>query len=59
MSKNIPSPIIYPTKYNRETASNLDQEIKKQFDQSGNANLLIDYPTVYVINDAPRNHKAK
>lgn len=58
MSKNIPAPIIYPTRYNRETASNLDQEIQKQFDQSGNANLLIDYPTVYVINDG-QHHKAK
>lgn len=59
MSKNIPSPIIYPTKYNRKIASNLDLEIKKQFDQSGKSNLLIDYPTVYVINDAPRHKKAK
>lgn len=32
MSKNIPSPIIYRTKYNRDIAIDLDQQIKQEFE---------------------------
>lgn len=59
MSKNIPSPIIYSTKYNRDIAIDLDQQIKQEFEDPDKQNFLIDYPTVYIINEAKSRQKAK
>ncbi|WP_283583590.1 DUF2075 domain-containing protein [Limosilactobacillus difficilis] len=59
MSNNIPSPIIYQTRYNRKIASNLDQEIKNKLNKTSASNLLIDYPTVYIINEASNPKKAQ
>lgn len=59
MSNNIPSPIIYQTKYDRSIAKNLDQEIKTNFSQNDKSKLLINYPTVYIINEDNKRKKAK
>ncbi|WP_295747444.1 DUF2075 domain-containing protein [uncultured Limosilactobacillus sp.] len=59
MSKNIPSPIIYHTKYNRETALNLDQQIQESVHDPQNTKYLVNYPTVYIINEAGTHQKAK
>lgn len=59
MSNNIPSPIIYQTKYNRQTAKNLDQEIQADFNQNNESNILINYPTVYIINENEKSKKSK
>lgn len=50
MPKNIPQPIIYETKYNQKNASNLNKDIEKDI-QADKQNYLINYPTVYIINE--------
>ncbi|MBN3488398.1 DUF2075 domain-containing protein [Lactobacillus acidophilus] len=53
MSENaIKDPIIYPVEYNIDTATELNDQIRKNFaDDQDKQSLLIDYPTVYIIND--------
>lgn len=48
MKNNIPTPIIFETKYSKENADNIESEIKNSV--VNDPKLLIDYPTVYVIN---------
>lgn len=59
MSKNIPSPIIYKTKYDKSTATQLNKDIKTKLGNDGTAKLLINYPTVYIINENSKGRKAK
>ncbi|WP_251546566.1 DUF2075 domain-containing protein [Limosilactobacillus caecicola] len=54
MSKDISSPIIFETKYNRQAASSLDQEITSQVTDPDQQNFLINFPTVYIINQNQR-----
>ncbi|KRL62027.1 DUF2075 domain-containing protein [Lactobacillus psittaci] len=53
---SIKSPIIYETNYNKQTSLSLEKDIS----ESGisNPHLLIEYPTVYVI-DTPNNRNKK
>ncbi|QDD70402.1 ATP-dependent exonuclease [Lactobacillus amylovorus] len=45
-------PIIYPVKYDINTATELNDQIRNQFsDDENKQSLLIDYPTVYIIDD--------
>lgn len=57
MSKEIPSPIIYETKYNQEVAADLDKDISSHINNKDEQNLLINYPTVYIINKSNRHRK--
>ena len=51
--KKLKSPIIYQTDYDLKTASQLDERIKQYYsDSPEKSTLLIEYPTVYVINDS-------
>lgn len=58
MSKKIPAPIIYETKYDRQTALNLDQKIQENICKPNDVNYLVNYPTVYIINEAGAHKKA-
>jgi DUF2075 family protein/predicted GIY-YIG superfamily endonuclease len=51
MSKEIGSPIIFETKYNRNNATKLDESISSNIADEEKQNLLINYPTVYIINE--------
>lgn len=51
MSKEIGSPIIFETKYNRNNATKLDENISSNIADEEKQNLLINYPTVYIINE--------
>ncbi|MDY3702926.1 MAG: DUF2075 domain-containing protein [Limosilactobacillus coleohominis] len=51
MSKEIGSPIIFLTKYNRNNATKLDENISSNIADEEKQNLLINYPTVYIINE--------
>lgn len=55
--KTIKKPIIYPVKYSIDTASQLNNQIREEFSNDEKTRtLLIEYPTVYVINN-PLNAK--
>lgn len=51
-SKNLPSPVIFPIKYDTEAGDNLDRDIKAYFTEPRQQHLLTDYPTVYIINQS-------
>lgn len=51
-SNNLPSPVIFPVKYNTKTAEQLDEDIKDHFKEHSEQHLLTDYPTVYIINQS-------
>ncbi len=55
--RNLKSPVIYKTKYNVQTASQLNTQISEEYatDETKRV-LLTEFPTVYVIND-PINSK--
>lgn len=55
--KNIPQPVVYKVQYNQQDAEHLDNLIRKSTTDK-ESNLLINYPTVYVI-DNPHNPKQK
>lgn len=60
----IGSPVIFETEYNEDTASHLREEIENRYstDKSKDKKarqLLIDYPTVYVITDPTRGPREK
>lgn len=56
MTKNLPEPIVLPTKYNQEEASELDTIIKRDV-ASESQTYLSDYPTVYIIDHPGPNQK--
>ena len=48
----IKTPVIYETKYDVDTANQLNNQISRRFaDNEKDRTLLTEYPTVYVIND--------
>lgn len=50
--KSIKSPVIYKTKYDIDSANQLDDNIREYFKNDEKyRTLLTEYPTVYVIND--------
>ncbi|QNQ82276.1 DUF2075 domain-containing protein [Lactobacillus sp. PV037] len=51
-------PIIYQTKYNLNSAVQLKDAIRKEYgNHSEKSSILTEYPTVYIINDTPNQHK--
>lgn len=61
MSKSaLKNPIIYSVDYNVGTATELNNQIRDKFaDDENKQSLLIDYPTVYIIDDAGKTGKKK
>lgn len=52
---NLSAPIIYKTEYNLHTANRLNDQIKTKYGSSSNqSTLLIDYPTVYIIENSTK-----
>lgn len=50
--KKVKDPVIFKTQYNVDTATKLNDEIKEHYSKNKiKQELLIEYPTVYVIND--------
>lgn len=58
MTKKILSPIVYETPYNKKNATQLDEHIKDSV-QEDLQEYLINYPTVYIINEDSQHQKAK
>lgn len=58
MTKKILPPIIYETPYNKKNATNLDEHIKNSV-QEDQQDYLINYPTVYIINENSQHRQAK
>lgn len=59
MNKDIGSPIIFETKYNRNNATKLDKNISSNIADEQKQNLLINYPTVYIINEPNGSKRVK
>jgi DUF2075 family protein len=58
------SPVIFETDYNEDTASHLREEIENRYSSDKSTDkkarqLLIDYPTVYVITDPTKGPREK
>lgn len=56
---NIKKPIIFETEYSGGTATQLDEKIKQNYTDPTKQKLLIEYPTVYVINNQNKSKKAQ
>ncbi|XOQ53768.1 MAG: hypothetical protein ACFWTI_00600 [Lactobacillus helveticus] len=55
MKTPLKSPVIFPVKYDMATANELNNQIRKKYDNDAKKQaLLIEYPTVYIINNTRR-----
>ena len=59
MGKELKAPVIYEIQYNHDTASKLDSSINEDISDENNRRLLIDYPTVYIVNQKLTSGKPK
>lgn len=57
MAKKIATPIIYKTRYSRKNATELDKSIESSIKDESKQDLLINYPTVYIINKSDNKNK--
>ena len=58
MKTPLKSPVIFPVKYDMATASELNNQIRKKYDNDAKKQaLLIEYPTVYIINNTSVKNK--
>lgn len=58
MKTPLKSPVIFPVKYDIATASELNNQIRKKYDNDAKKQaLLIEYPTVYIINNTSVKNK--